>query len=75
VDAIKKRTLSELRAQAQLTQKQLADVSGYGVQYISDLERGVRRMGGVSLRGAIRMADALHCDVRELLPDEEDPQK
>lgn len=69
------KNLARLRTQAQLTQKQLAMLCGIGTQYISDLERGVRKVSSISIRAAVPLADALHCEVRELLVKEEDPEK
>lgn len=53
-----------LRASRDMTQEQLAEVSGFSQQYISDLERGRRNPTVVSLFG---LAQALGSTPAELV--------
>ena len=47
-----------------LTQKQLADLTGIPQHHISEMENGKRSIGKERAR---RLAEALHCDYRQLL--------
>ena len=61
------RNVRRARRERQLTQEQLADVSGFGQQYISDLERGLRNPTVVTL---YELAQALATTPTDLLkPD------
>lgn len=65
--------LAELRRDAGLTQAALAKMSGISTIYISQIETGVKDIGGIALRRAVRMADALGLqDLRVLLGEDED---
>ncbi len=56
--------LREARARAGLTQEQLADRTGVATEHLQRLERGV---GNPTLATVYALADAVGCDVRELL--------
>jgi transcriptional regulator with XRE-family HTH domain len=56
--------LRELRTAQGLTQPQLADRCGSNVPFISNVERGVMLPGLAML---LRFADALECNVSELV--------
>lgn len=61
------RNTKKIRLTKGLTQEQLADLSGFSQQYLSDLERGRRNPTVVSL---YELAQALGVDYLELLqPD------
>lgn len=60
-----------LRKQKNMTQKQLEEASGIQFQHISRLERGERKIGGISLSVAARLAKALGVHAEELLDDDE----
>ncbi|WP_433942515.1 helix-turn-helix domain-containing protein [Brevundimonas diminuta] len=63
------RNAKRARVDAQLTQEQLSERSGFSQQYISDLERGLRNPTIVSL---YELAQALHTTpVALITPDEE----
>ncbi len=63
------RNAKRARIDAQLTQEQLSERSGFSQQYISDLERGLRNPTIVSL---YELAQALHTTpVALITPDEE----
>lgn len=59
--------LKELRKFMNMTQKELAEKSGINLRQIQKYEYGEYDTGKMMLRNAIALADALECDVRELL--------
>lgn len=62
--------LAELRKSKNLTQRGLAARSGISNVTIANYERGERDIGNMTLRNAIRIADALKVrDLRKLLDD------
>lgn len=62
--------LAELRKSKNLTQRELAKRSGVSNVTIADYERGVKDTRNMTLRNAIRLADALKVrDLRKLLDD------
>ena len=50
-----------------MTQKQLADGSGVNIRQIQRVENGDSDMSNITLGNAIKLADALGVDVKELL--------
>jgi len=56
--------LRAYRNREDLTQKQLADLSGIPQHHISEMENGKRTIGK---ERAKKLAAALHCDYRQLL--------
>ncbi len=62
--------LAELRKNKNLTQRELAKRAGISNVTIANYERGDRDTGNMTLRNAIRIADALKVrDLRKLLDD------
>lgn len=62
--------LAELRKSKNLTQRELAARAGISNVTIANYERGERDTGNMTLRNAIRIADALKVrDLRKLLDD------
>jgi transcriptional regulator with XRE-family HTH domain len=62
--------LAELRKSKNLTQRELAERAGISNVTIANYERGDRDTGNMTLRNAIRIADALKVrDLRKLLDD------
>ena len=59
--------MQSLRAALGLTQKELAERSNINIRQIQKYEYGEYDTGKMMLRNAIALADALECDVRELL--------
>lgn len=59
--------LKNLRTEKNLTQKQLADASGVNIRQIQRIENGEGDMSNVTLGNAVKLADALGVDVKELL--------
>lgn len=59
--------LKKLRKAAKLTQNQLADLAGVNARQIQRVESGDSDMANVTLGNAVKLADALGVDVKELL--------
>ena len=59
--------LKKLRTAKNMTQKQLADGSGVNIRQIQRVENGDSDMSNITLGNAIKLADALGVDVKELL--------
>ena len=57
--------IRERRASLQLSQEELGERAGLHRTYIGALERGERN---ISVRTLYRVAEALGCDARDLLP-------
>ena len=57
-------TLAGYRYRENLTQQQLADLTGINRRHISEMEHGKRPIGKENAR---KLAQALHCDYRSLL--------
>ena len=60
-------SVQRLRKATGLTQQELADRTGINIRQIQKYEYGEYDTGKMMLRNAIALADALECDVRELL--------
>lgn len=56
-----------LRVSRGITQKELAEKSNINIRQVQKYESGEYDTGKMMLRNAITLADALECDVRELL--------
>lgn len=50
-----------------MTQKELAGKAGVGIRQIQKYESGEYNTGNMTLKNAIALADALECEVRDLL--------
>ena len=59
--------LQRLRLEQGLSQSQLASLAEVPVQYIQHLEIRYRNINKMALDRAIAIADALGCDVRDLM--------
>ena len=59
--------LKKLRTAKNMTQKQLADGSSVNIRQIQRVENGDSDMSNITLGNAIKLADALGVDVKELL--------
>lgn len=59
--------VQNLRKAIGITQQELADKTGINIRQIQKYEYGEYDTGKMMLRNAIALADALECDVRELL--------
>ena len=61
--------LARLRVERGLGQRELSDASGVYIRQIQGLESGALKMENVSLKNALRLADALGVHPRELIGD------
>ena len=59
--------LQRLRLEKGLSQSQLAKLAGVPVPYLQHLEIGTRNINKTALDRAIALAEALDCDVRDLM--------
>ena len=59
--------LAYLRNHAGLSQQALADKSGVYIRQIQKVESGASKIGNLTLRNAVSIADALGVDVKDLL--------
>ena len=59
--------LKQLRTNAGLTQKGLADVAGVNIRQIQKIEAGEIQIGNITLKNAKALADALHTSIDSLL--------
>ncbi len=62
--------LQDLRKGAGLTQKELADEAGMKCKILQQYEIGYRHIDGARLETLISLANALNCQIYELLEDE-----
>ena len=60
-------SVHRLRKATGLTQQELANKTGINIRQIQKYEYGEYDTGKMMLRNAIALADALECDVRELI--------
>lgn len=60
-------SLKEIRKSKGITQDDLSEKSGVPKMTISKIERGVTKMENLTLINALKIADALEIDVREML--------
>lgn len=59
--------IKEIRKSQGLTQKALAEKAGINIRQIQKYESGEYDIGNMTLKNAISIADALRCEIRELL--------
>lgn len=59
--------LKQLRTNAGLTQKGLADAAGVNIRQIQKIESGEIQIGNITLKNAKALADALHTSIDSLL--------
>lgn len=59
--------LKNRRTELGLTQKEVAEKSGLTLSYYQKLEYGFRSVYKLSLEAAVKLADALKVDIRELI--------
>lgn len=59
--------LQKMRIERGMTQQELSSRSGVPLQTIQRLEIGYRTVDKCALERALRIADALTCDVREIM--------
>lgn len=59
--------LKELRTAANLTQAELAEKSGVNIRMIQYYENGFKDLNKAAFETALKIADALGCDPRDLV--------
>lgn len=64
------RNISDRRKANQLTQLSLSHATGVDTSYISRLERGI---ANASVDSLLKIATALNCTVKDLIPDSNNP--
>ena len=55
------------RTMLEMTQRELAEISGVNIRQIQRYEAATSEAGNMTLKNAVAIADALECDVRDLL--------
>ena len=59
--------IKEIRKSQGLTQKALAEKAGINIRQIQKYESGEYDIGNMTLKNAVSIADALKCEIRDLL--------
>lgn len=59
--------LKQIRESKGLSQSQLAKASGVNVRIIQHYEQGFRDINKASAETVLKLADALDCDIREIM--------
>lgn len=60
--------LKELRQKAGLTQAQLAEKSGVNIRMVQYYESGFKDLNKAAFETGLKIAEALECDPRDLIP-------
>lgn len=63
--------LQNARQAAGMSQSQLARAAGISVRVLQDYERGARDISGAKLATLLKLCNALHCDLRDIIADPE----
>lgn len=63
--------LQAARQKAVMSQSQLANAAGISVRVLQDYERGARDVCGAKLATLLKLCNALHCGLRDILADPE----
>ena len=61
--------LQAARQKAGMSQSQLANAAGISVRVLQDYERGARDVCGAKLATLLKLCNALHCGLRDILAD------
>lgn len=64
--------LEQLRRAQGLTRKELSYLTEISLSTLQAYEQGHRDINLISLKNAVVIADALHCDVRDLMTKEDE---
>ncbi len=54
-----------------MSQSQLARAAGISVRVLQDYERGARDISGAKLATLLKLCNALHCELRDIIADPE----
>lgn len=66
--------LKAIRTEKGMNIKELAELSGVHLIKIYQIENGTIKPENMSLRNAVRLANALDCDCRDFLKEDEDEE-
>ena len=67
----KNEKLQNARKTAGMSQSQLARAAGISVRVLQDYERGARDISGAKLATLLKLCNALHCELRDIIADPE----
>ena len=67
----KNEKLQHARQTAGMSQSQLARAAGISVRVLQDYERGARDISGAKLATLLKLCNALHCELRDIIADPE----
>lgn len=67
----KNEKLQNARQTAGMSQSQLARAAGISVRVLQDYERGARDISGAKLATILKLCNALHCELRDIIADHE----
>ena len=67
----KNEKLQTARQTAGMSQSQLARAAGISVRVLQDYERGARDISGAKLATLLKLCNALHCELRDIIADPE----
>lgn len=67
----KNEKLQNARKTAGMSQSQLARAAGISVRVLQDYERGARDISGAKLATLLKLCNALHCELRNIIADPE----
>ena len=67
----KNEKLQNARQTAGMSQLQLARAAGISVRVLQDYERGARDISGAKLATLLKLCNALHCELRDIIADPE----
>ena len=67
----KNEKLQNARQTAGMSQSQLARAAGMSVRVLQDYERGARDISGAKLATLLKLCNALHCELRDIIADPE----
>jgi transcriptional regulator with XRE-family HTH domain len=67
----KNEKLQNARQTAGMSQSQLARAAGISVRILQDYERGARDISGAKLATLLKLCNALHCKLRDIIADPE----
>lgn len=67
----KNEKLQNARQTAGMSQSQLARAAGISVRVLQDYERGARDISGAKLATLLKLCNAIHCELRDIIADPE----
>lgn len=67
----KNEKLQNVRQLSGMSQSQLAHAAGISVRVLQDYERGARDISGAKLATLLKLCNALHCELQDIITDAE----